>query len=41
VTGTVTEKRDDKRIIKLRTTATNQRREMVIDGTAVIKKVGL
>jgi 3-hydroxybutyryl-CoA dehydratase len=41
VTVTVTEKRDDKRIIKLRTTATNQRREMVIDGTAVIKKVGL
>jgi 3-hydroxybutyryl-CoA dehydratase len=31
----------DKRIIKLRTTAVNQRREMVIDGTAVIKKVGL
>src|SRR5689334_7962414 len=26
---------------KLRTTAVNQRREMVIDGTAVIKKVGL
>jgi 3-hydroxybutyryl-CoA dehydratase len=41
VTVTVTSKRDDKRIIKLRTTATNQRREMVIDGTAVIKKVGL
>jgi 3-hydroxybutyryl-CoA dehydratase len=41
VTVTVTEKRDDKRIIKLRTTATNQRREMVIDGTAVVKKVGL
>jgi 3-hydroxybutyryl-CoA dehydratase len=37
---TVTEKRDDKRIIKLRTTATNQRDEMVIDGTAVVKKVG-
>jgi 3-hydroxybutyryl-CoA dehydratase len=41
VTVTVTEKRDDKRIIKLRTTASNQRREMVIDGTAVVKKVGL
>jgi 3-hydroxybutyryl-CoA dehydratase len=41
VTVTVTDKRDDKRIIKLRTTATNQRREMVIDGTAVLKKVGL
>ena len=38
---TVTEKRDDKRIIKLRTYATNQRGEMVIDGTAVVKKVGL
>ncbi len=41
VVVTVTEKRDDKRIIKLRTTATNQRGEMVIDGTAVVKKVGL
>ena len=41
VTVTVTEKRDDKRIIKLRTTATNQRGEMVLDGSAVIKKVGL
>jgi 3-hydroxybutyryl-CoA dehydratase len=41
VTVTVTEKRDDKRIIKLRTTATNQRGELVLDGTAVIKKVGL
>ncbi len=38
---TVTEKRDDKRIIKLRTTASNQRGEMIIDGTAVMKKVGL
>jgi len=38
VTATVTEKRDDKRIIKLRTTATNQRGEMVVDGSAVIKK---
>ena len=41
VTVTVTEKRDDKRIIKLRTIATNQRGEMVLDGTAVVKKVGL
>ena len=40
VTVTVTDKRDDKRIIKLRTLATNQRGETVIDGTAVIKKVG-
>jgi len=41
VTVTVTEKRDDKRIIKLRTTAENQRGEMIIDGTAVVKKTGL
>jgi 3-hydroxybutyryl-CoA dehydratase len=40
VTVTVTEKRDDKRIIKLQTTATNQRGEMVVDGSAVIKKAG-
>jgi len=38
VAVTVTEKRDDKKIIKLRTTAVNQRGEMVIDGNAVIKK---
>ena len=30
-----------KRIIKLRTTALNQRGEMAIDGTAVVKKAGL
>ena len=36
----VTEKRDDKRIIKLRTTVSNQRGEVVIDGDAVIKKLG-
>jgi 3-hydroxybutyryl-CoA dehydratase len=36
----VTDKRDEKRIIKLRTTAYNQRGEMVIDGSAVVKKVG-
>ncbi|MBV9095584.1 MAG: MaoC family dehydratase [Streptosporangiaceae bacterium] len=41
VTATVTEKRNDKRIIKLRTAASNQRGELVIDGTAVMKKVGL
>jgi len=40
VAVTVTEKRDDKKIITLRTTAVNQRGEMVIDGTAVIKKAG-
>jgi 3-hydroxybutyryl-CoA dehydratase len=38
---TVTSKRDEKRIIKLRTTVCNQRGEMVIDGNAVLKKVGL
>jgi 3-hydroxybutyryl-CoA dehydratase len=38
---TVLEKRDDKRIIKLRTTASNQRGESVIEGTAVMKKIGL
>ena len=41
VVVTVTDKRDEKRIIKLRTTACNQRGEMVIDGNAVLKKVGL
>ena len=41
VVVTVTEKRDDKRIIKLRTTVSNQRGEVVIDGSAVVKKVGL
>jgi 3-hydroxybutyryl-CoA dehydratase len=39
--ATVTEKRDDKRIIKLKTTVTNQRGEVVVDGSAVTKKVGL
>lgn len=38
---TVIEKRDDKRIITLKTTVTNQKGEVVIDGSAVIKKVGL
>ena len=38
---TVTGKRDEKRIITLRTTACNQRGETVVDGNAVLKKVGL
>jgi 3-hydroxybutyryl-CoA dehydratase len=38
---TVLEKRDDKRIIKLKTTVINQRGEIVVDGSAVTKKVGL
>ena len=41
VVVTVTGKRDEKRIIKLRTAAYNQRGETVIDGNAVLKKVGL
>jgi 3-hydroxybutyryl-CoA dehydratase len=41
VAVTVTGKRDEKRIITLRTTACNQRGEMVVDGNAVLKKVGL
>jgi 3-hydroxybutyryl-CoA dehydratase len=41
VVVTVTGKRDEKRIITLRTTACNQRGEMVVDGNAVLKKVGL
>ena len=40
VTATVTEKRDDKRIIKLRTTVSNQKGELVVDGNAVVKKLG-
>lgn len=40
VTATVTEKRDDKRIIKLRTTVSNQKGELVVDGSAVVKKPG-
>jgi len=40
-TVTVTEKRDEKRIITLKTTVTNQDGVVVIDGSAVIKKVGL
>ena len=37
----VAEKRDDKRILKLKTTVSNQRGELVVDGSAVVKKVGL
>jgi 3-hydroxybutyryl-CoA dehydratase len=40
VVVTVLDKREDKRIIKLRTTVSNQRGEPVIDGTAVVKKMG-
>ncbi|HVJ49921.1 MaoC family dehydratase [Desulfitobacterium sp.] len=39
-TATITEKREDKRILKLQTTVTNQRGEVVVDGSAVIKKIG-
>lgn len=38
---TVMEKRDDKRIIKLQTTVSNQRGEVVVDGSAVMMKLGL
>ena len=41
VVVTVTDKRDEKRIINLRTSVYNQRGEIVIDGSAVVKKVGL
>lgn len=40
-TATITEKKEDKRILKLKTVVTNQRGEVVIDGNAVIKKIGL
>ena len=40
-TVTVTEKRDDKRILKLDTTVTNQRGDVVLDGGCVMQKVGL
>ena len=40
VVVTVLEKRADKRIIKLRTAVSNQRGELVVDGTAVVKKTG-
>jgi 3-hydroxybutyryl-CoA dehydratase len=38
---TVTEKHDNKRLIMLRTTVSNQRGKVVVDGSAVMKKVGL
>ena len=40
VVVTVTEKREDKPIMKLQTTVTNQRGEVVVDGTAVMMKPG-
>jgi len=40
VVVTVTDKRDDRRIIKLRTIVSNQNGETVIDGNAVMKKMG-
>ena len=41
VVVTVMDKRDDKRIVNLQTTATNQHGEVVVDGSAVIMKLGL
>ncbi len=38
--ATIIEKREDKRILKLQTVVTNQRGEVVVDGSAVIKKLG-
>jgi 3-hydroxybutyryl-CoA dehydratase len=38
---TVTDKRDEKRIITLKTTVSNQHGEVVVNGNAVIKKAGL
>ncbi|AHF06188.1 MaoC family dehydratase [Desulfitobacterium metallireducens] len=40
-TATITEKKDEKRLLKLKTIVTNQRGEVVVDGNAVIKKIGL
>jgi len=39
-TATIIEKREEKRILKLQTTVANQRGEVVVDGSAVIKKIG-
>lgn len=39
-TATIVEKREEKRILKLQTTVTNQQGEVVIDGSAIIKKMG-
>ena len=41
VVVTVTDKREDKRILTLQTTVSNQRGEVVVDGSAVMKKLGL
>jgi 3-hydroxybutyryl-CoA dehydratase len=40
VVVTVTDKRDDKRIIQLRTIVSNQNGDTVIEGNAVMKKIG-
>ena len=40
VVVTVTEKREDKPIMKVQTTVTNQRGEVVVDGSAVLMKPG-
>lgn len=39
--ATIVEKREDKRILKLETVVLNQKGEKVVDGNAVIKKIGL
>lgn len=39
--ATIIEKREDKRILKLETVVVNQHGEKVVDGSAVIKKLGL
>ncbi|MEH6993828.1 MaoC family dehydratase [Neobacillus drentensis] len=39
VIATVLSKRDDKRIITLSTNVNNQREELVVEGTAVVKKL--
>jgi len=39
-TATIIEKREEKRILKLQTVVTNQNGEVVIDGVAMIKKIG-
>lgn len=39
-TATIIEKREEKRILKLQTTVTNQLGVVVVDGNALIKKMG-
>ena len=39
-TATIIEKREEKRILKLQTTVTNQQGVVVVDGNALIKKMG-